>query len=521
MSVTVSGANYELINACEAFGDWTELVPEDVTDFFKQGTQCIGFELWSSGDNDTYITGTWDLDGVKHLRFWMMTTVLKELNTDALGGVQVYVSDGANTGYYYISGSTTYPGGWFNPVIDLLRDVDSGTKPDMTAITTIGLRFNLTASAKKTQSCWIDHLSICDGLTVYGDDAGGYFDFEDIYVGDNATTLGIGIVRKIGGQYFSTGSIQFNDDSLTAGCKFQAKSQVLIFEDRKVNADLYSFDVTDNGTGTTEFILGDKVGTAGIQGCLIRVEDESQLAKFDIDGFTDTNVDNFKLYGSTFFGADAITFAAAAATVEVLGTAFEACGQVDPKSANTDDCFFINTASLSGAIIWNESINIAGCSFIGNVTGAAIEMPSDVGTPYAYNTLLFSGNTYDVFNSSGNAITVNLNDSDATSYSPSGSLVTFVNTKSFKFTLNPSITGYEWRVYEITALGSLVGAVEKDGEESAAADNQTYSYSYTGDQPIAIQIIGHANDYEESITYYTLGNANQDITINLTRDDNN
>ena len=85
--------------------------------------------------------------------------------------------------------------------------------------------------------------------------------------------------------------------------------------------------------------------------------------------------------------------------------------------------------------------------------------------------------------------------------------------------MSPSITGYEWRIYDVTATGSLAGAVELDGEENAIADNQSYSYSYTADDAIAVQIIDEGN-YVESITYYTLKNADQDVLITLTPETN-
>lgn len=434
MAIVVQGKNYTLINTCESLTGWSGLVDGLVTDFFKEGSNCIGIELWGSGTNDHTLTGSWDLSGTKHLRLWWMTTVLNELDTDANGGFQIGVSDGVNTGFYKVSGSTTYPGGWYNPVIDLSRAVDSGTKPTMTAVTSIILRWILTSNAKKVQSCWIDHLSICDGLIAYGDDAGGYFDFDNIFTADNATTLGIGIIRKIGGQYFLTGSIEPGDASGTASCKFKSKSQIAIFENRKVNSSLYGINVVDNGTGTTEFILGTKVGTAGIQGSVIRTETEAQSAKFYVDGFTDTDVDNFKLYGSIFFDGGAITFGKAAATTEVLGCSFESCDQVILKDAVTKDCFFINTSDVDAAILWNENVNIVDCSFIGNTTGAGIEHPSAIGTPYSYNGLVFSGNTYDVLNSSGSAITVNkTNGANPSTYE--GSSVTFVGSVSVTVTV--------------------------------------------------------------------------------------
>lgn len=144
MAVTVSAKNYTLIDACESLTPWAGLSDALVTDFFKEGSNCIGMELWSAGTNDHTLTGSFNLSGTRHLRLWWMTSVLKELDTDANGGFQIGVSDGINTGYYKVSGSTTYLGGWYNPVIDLSRAVDSGTKPDMSAVTSIILRWILT-----------------------------------------------------------------------------------------------------------------------------------------------------------------------------------------------------------------------------------------------------------------------------------------------------------------------------------------------------------------------------------------
>jgi len=432
VAVIISGKNYVQISGCESISDggtWTTLDAQDSVNF-KEGLYSLCGTMKANGINTASFTPTSsvDMSGTKHLRMWFLDSAAGLLDNIANGGIQLGITDGANTGYWNLGGKDTYEGGWLNLVIDVSKAVDVGTKPtNMNAITVIYLRITQTAAGKNFDNVWGDNLCLCDGLIAYGDDGGGYLDFEDIYSGDNDPTLGIGIVRKIGGQYFGVGSIEIGDGSGTAGCKFQAKSQVFIFEDRFVNSNLYGFNIVDNGTGVTEFILGNKVGTAGIQGCVIRTASEAQSAKFYIDGFTDTDVDNFKLYGSTFFDAGIITFAKASATTEILGCSFESCLQVVPKDANTDDCFFINTSDVDAAILWNETIDLVGCSFIGNTTGAGIEMPSDVGTPYSYDGLLFSGNTYDVLNSSGSAITINKsNDSDPSTYE--GSAVTFVGS---------------------------------------------------------------------------------------------
>jgi len=441
LAVTVTGKNYTQISGCESISDggaWTGVDTQDNTNN-KEGTYSLTGTLKATGDNDAVFTPTTavDMSGVKHLRCWYICTSGGLLNTLAGGGIQIGISDGVNECFWYLAGRDTYPGGWINLCVDVSSTQDSGTKPaTMSAITTITIRNN-QASGKNVDNVWIDNLCLCDGLIAYGDDGGGYFDFDNIFLGDDATALGIGILRKIGGQYFSTGSIEIGDSAGTNGCKFQSKSQVFVFEDRPVNAALYGFNIVDNGTGVTEFILGAKVGTAGIQGCVIRTESETQTPKFYIDGFTDTDVDNFKLYGSSFFDAGIITFAKASANTEILNCNFESCLQVVPKDAEVLGCFFINTSDVDAAVLWNETIDITDCSFIGNTAGAGIEMPSDAGTPYAYDGLLFSGNTYDVLNSSGSAISVNLsNGSNPTNYE--GTTVTFV--ASYTLTVTGLIT---------------------------------------------------------------------------------
>lgn len=425
MAVTVSCKNYSLIDDCSDYTTWNGETPANVTDFYKEGSSCVGFTVRGDGANDIYLdTGSWNLSG-KHLHFWMMTTALKELLSEASNGIQVVLGDGTNTAYYTVGGGDTYPGGWWNVVLDCDRSPTSGSQPTLTAITYIGIRFNHTGSAKNNQNTWIDHVYTGDGLIAYGDDGGGYFDFDDILAVDQDTTYGWGVITKFGGVYFTIGSITIGDASGSSATKFNPKSSILIFENRPVDAALYSVEVVDNGTGTTEFILGDKSGTKGIQGCIFRVQTPSQSAKFSLDAKTDSDVDYFKLYASVFYGGSTFGFPSGGVNVEVIGCSFESCGQVDPSSCDLRDCLFINTSDADAALLWNESIDINTCYFIANTVGAAIEHPSAAGSPYAYNALKFSGNTYDVLNSSGSAISINKNNgSDPTSYE--GSLVTFL-----------------------------------------------------------------------------------------------
>lgn len=517
MAVVVSGKNYTLINDCESLTGWSGLVDALVTDFFKEGSNCIGMELWQSGNNDHTLTGSWDLSGTKHLRLWWMTTVLNELNTDANGGFQIGVSDGTNTGFYLVSGSTTYPGGWYNPVIDLSRAVDSGIKPTMTAITSIILRWNLTANAKKVQSCWIDHLYIGDGLIAYGTLTSS-FDFDDILAKDEAVANGWGIIRKVGGVYYLVGSLEFGDSAGTGELDFKDISQVVVFEDRKVNASLYNFTVVANATGATQkFQLGDVSGGRGISGCVIRSEG---TPKYDIV-CTDTDVDDFKLYGCTFYDADDTQLPANSASREVIDCTFEKCGQVVPDTCKVQYCNFISSdATVDAAILINDDPHyVTDCSFINCPDGVEMDTLGDGN--YDFDDLVFTGCTYDVNNTCGSPLTVTkVGTSNPSTYT--GSTVTFAGSVTLTVTVvdkdNNPIENVQTAIYKSSDDSQLMN---EDTNASGVATE-----SYTGSTPADVYVrvrkssVGATKYIPASTTGTIVAQTGYSVKITLQEDPN-
>lgn len=262
--------------------------------------------------------------------------------------------------------------------------------------------------------------------------ARGFFDLSDIYAVDDATTMGIGILRRIGGQYFAAGSFEVGAAAGTSETKFQAKSSVLVFEDRKVNAALYAFNVVDNGTGTTMFMFGSKSGSSGIEGCMVRTQSASQAAKFAVDAATDADVNNFKLYGTTFYDAGTISLPPSGADVEVLNCNFEACGSVVASTAKVQYCNFVSSDAAAVKIA-STSFQVTDCNFVSCSRGVEITAYYAV---YTFNALKFSGCTYDVLNSSGTALEVGKsNGSNPTTYDPGGSAVTFTGSVQLTMTV--------------------------------------------------------------------------------------
>ena len=516
MAVAVTGKNFVQISTCDsstAGGTWLILTTVD-PDSKKEGTNSLCGIVKTAGNNTVTFTPTAavDLSGTKHVRFWILLTHGGLLNTYALDGLNFWASDGTNTGYWKILGRDTYPGGWMNCVIDVSKACDSGTKPtNMNAITSMGYRINLTLVGKNAVNTWTDNLCICDGLVAYGDDAGGYFDLDDIFAADDATTLGIGILRKIGGQYFAVGSIEIGQASGTASAKFQAKSQVLVFENRRVNDALYALNVVDNGTGTTEFILGSKSGTSGIEGCMIRTQDTAQTCKFKIDGSTDTDVDNFKLYGTTFYDAGVISFPPTGANVEGLNCNFEAGSNVVPNTAKVQNCNFV--ASDAAAVkISSTSHQVTDCSFVGCSRGVLIDTYA---ASYGFNNLKFSGCTYDVHNTSGQTIEVSKsNGSNPTTYDPAGNTVTFVG--SVQLTMTVKTEGGS------VIVGALAYIDDNDLtpfilNTTTGADGKA-SVGYTGNPVTGARWRVRKYGYKPFKLIYDIGSSNIDLPVTLVVD---
>ncbi len=137
-------------------------------------------------------------------------------------------------------------------------------------------------------------------------------------------------------------------------------------------------------------------------------------------------------------------------------------------------------------------------------------MPSAAGTPYTFTSLYFSGNTYDVLNSSGTEIDVNKGGgSDPSSYE--GTLVNFLNTVSLTITAAVSLIGAEIRIYDLdnTPTGSL--GTELAGVESHTSDD--YIFSDSGGNEIWIQIM--LDGYTEFGQAYTMPSSDGNFTALL------
>jgi hypothetical protein len=527
MTVTLAPLNQTVLDACESITDNNMDGIDGAT--WKEGTYSVFATKRSAGNNDctfTKATGTWDLSGVKHVRFWLLCTSGGLIT--ATSGIQLGLTDGTNTGYWYLGGSDTYSGGWQNFVVDVSAAVDAGTKPtSMNAITVVTVRINLSALGKNVDNIWIDNLHVCDGIYAYGDAATGTpFDMGDIQaIEDTPSTGGYGIVKQIGGVSFLTGAIYIGDDTTSANdAYFESTNEVIIVEDRPIAAGICEFKpvgYVDTGQ-VVEFAMGIKSGTAGISGSFMGTEDSTQTAKWVMDA-TNAYIDEFFLFASTFSdGTVTLPNNSTIAEAEVLDCAFIQCGTTDVNICNIKNCKFISADDV-GALIQSTSHNLSYCDFIDCDHG--IEF--DTANTYSLVECYFTNSTgqYDIEFSdptTASDLVINATKGDPSTYeiTGNGDSVTINNTVVLTIAAvdvdQDPIAGA--RVY-LTTDDTAATEIFNDLTDTAGEVTDT-GYNYSGEEAVVgwIRKASSAPYYETAPIQGTITADGLDLVIQLTLD---
>lgn len=124
----------------------------------------------------------------------------------------------------------------------------------------------------------------------------------------------------------------------------------------------------------------------------------------------------------------------------------------------------------------------------------------------------------------GVTLTINNNTGDIIFVQNEGTGTVSIVTgqRTITFNISPTPTAYEYRIYTVTGLGSLAGAVEVQGAESTSGGSQAYTYSYAVGVFIAFQVFDKdvPKVYKESVSYFELADANTTQNINLEVDIN-
>ena len=452
--------------------------------------------------------------------------------TKATGGLQISLGDGTNNSYWNVAGSDTYSGGFKKWAINTSIAADeqstasggaSTTDAVLGDITEIGFVTDVGGTTTRFDNFVVDASEVGDGLTIQGTTVSDALFAESVTQDE---TTAIGVISIVEGIIFSQGSLEFSGTSQTS------KGETLVFTDTLGGAYTYNLDVT----GTVVF-TNSSVSSAGVVDYNF---DSSGATAFTMNGGGLRNFLTFvtgsgqTISGSVFSDGGTSSIANTLAndtfnqcsTVTVTG-AVNSCtfNEATAGAVSTDDtskvssCSFTKGSGVFNAVILTGAANTY--SWTSTLSGYTVGTASGEGVNVAITGGSITGNEAIHITASTGIFRISVTVGHTPSVSSAGATVYVIaGEKTFTQTISPIPTpDYEYRLYTVTAEGSLDGAVEitAEGEENATSGSHTYTHTETN-QPIAVQII--SNDYIEKINYYTLTASDLAVTINLDIDNN-
>lgn len=465
----------------------------------------------------------------QYVYIWMHCPTIGLSDTLANGGVSIRFGSSTTDFRTWVvagsNGSNGWDGAWKCFVIDPTSAgsiADGGTYDD-TAVQYFGIRGATTATAKG-DNFFISQIAVGSGLRITGTSTTAWKEVVD-YCTD-LPNRAWGMMQEREGIYYQYGKIIIGDDATpqAAAVSFEDSGRIIqaglsevwsgtgtVF-DPSAPTDYIGLVIEDDAAvtnGVTTFTDGVIVGTDNGRSGSSFIGNANHDYSMDLYGGSNVNsVTSF--YGTKFQSLTGLLNSGNDANHSFLGCSFVACAQFDPVGAPViRNCTFAETADLDSALLWNENIDIQDCNFIANTVGAGIEHPSSAGTPYEHDNLVMNGNTNDVLNSSGSAITVNLVNG-ANASTSEGSAVTFASSVAVSVTVvDESQTPIEGAtVYLKTTTG---GVVVLNGETNASG---VVSGTFSGTTPVAIDSTVSGVKHGSSpipYRYFTLGGS---ITTN-------
>jgi len=478
--------------------------PAVVTDIYREATGSIGVELRSAGVQYlkfTRTSGTWDLSNT-HIYIWFQNLFFNALETKTNGGIRILVGDGTNVGYWYVGGKDTYSGGWVCLVVDTSKTLDSGSCT-LTAVTEVGIGVNYASAVRNVESTYMDIARYGDGITVTSD---ATCTLQDIYDYSSADTDGRahGIVRKEGGVFYVQGKIRFGDAS-SGSITFEDTSQIVIFEDKDVNANLYEILIQGNATGSTSVKFGTKSGNKGISGFVFKAVG---TPKFDFTA-TDADIDTLGLYGCTFIDADTISLPAYNTNKEVLSCNLEASNEI-----LADNCIMEYVAIISpddrGIRLNDVDPNVKFKN--SNIINAPDGIHINVAGTYTLDNVKFSGCTKDIENSTAGTVVIkNTNGSNASTSEETGGGSTSIETTVYLKVYVKDEDGNNIQNAQVAIFkqNDMTQLMNEDTDANGYAE-ETFNYGGGPDVDIYLRIRKSTTGTTRYVPISTLGKITSD-----------
>jgi len=541
-------------------GDWKELGGGSYSlspDASKYGVASIGSK-YASKSGYTYIDGITPLDfsggGTEEgqmIYIWVMMLSPTPLDTMANTPYNICMGDGTGSFNEYTVASKADSNGWdgrwkvfcIDPTIT--PTIDGGA--DISAIDTIGVWMD-TDTSVRAESFYISQIMCARGLKVEGTSSTMYDDI--VAWSEDYINRAAGMFQSRGQTYYSLGSLTIHSDNGSSNVSADG-SNVEYEKSEFYNGSAWVTSYSTSGnvvtasdtSGNTVDFEEANIGVAGNDQNRISFDNSGALVYVKNGGYIKYMDTMASAIGHQYNGVVFSKY-----TARTLGEeSYNNCtfdGSALITVGPTSD--FASANIINGDVIISvhadDLAHVASNTFNGTGTnyGVALEsIATDTAMTWSsYSTGFAAGVTGTDVATTGNnnetiwcsvadtkVLTINVAGGFGT---PSvanlglGSVNVVAGLVNFTFTVNPSITSYEYRLYSVTTAGSLAGSVELQGIESATQDSYTYSYSYTSDTVIALQVISQPDhDYEEYIEWYVLGSTDQSVSVNLDEDNNN
>jgi len=418
----------------------------------------------------------------RHVWMWLRLITWPSADTKANGGLGISMSSDVtptltgtspsngptNSKTWYLGGSDTdTTTGWVCYCVDPngTPDLTLGT-PVMSSIDRVGARCKVTGTvSNKTLNLHHDVVRYGTGLTIKDGTSGSPVAMTDVAAADALNANAWGVVTQQSGIYFVNGKLYIGTTGQTAVTYFKDSDKVFVYPNFPVANTFYEFKLAGASSFTTTFELGTLSGGLTSGGCTIR---GAGNAVWTLTVDAANTVAHF--YGCTF---SQMRRGFLRSNSEMINCTILGSGEIDAGGATITGCVFqdVKTASpVSGtwALIVDsptEMAAITDCSFIN--CNKAIKITA-AGT-YTFDGLQFTGNTFDVENSSSGLVTINVvGGGNTPTVTDTGGGSHAVNS-NVAVTVTPLAAGSEVRAYRVS------DGVELDGTETSTGSSHTLS----------------------------------------------
>jgi hypothetical protein len=525
-------------------GDWGEngggsiSLTNDVRLF---GTSCIagaysnksGEQYFDIGAGNELNFNAGGNEYGQHLFMWIHCPTIGLLQNKANKGLAIRLGTGLASNYrdYVIAGSDDsngWNGEWKCFVIDPTKTgtgADNGTY-NPASIRYIGVWID-AAGLAKGDNIFIDQMAVGFGLRITGTSTQGWKDAVDYCTA--YANRAWGMLQQKEGIYYAYGRMKIGYTGQGAATDFADQGRILKF-------------------GTCQFWNGSSwVSTIAAAASGIVMEDAASYATAFTDG-VQAGSDNGRA-GSTFLGnADLNVYldlyggANAGSLTRLFGTKISDFkgtlswgndpdhlfyGGVITKSSQFDpvgapvirNCIFSETLSANAALLWNSNANIRNCQFIANTAGAGIQHAA--AGDFNYYSMVFSGCTYDILNSSAGTVNIlcDENSSPSTHTETGGGTTNISSPTILTITIVDADGAAITDPCEVTIVRNS-DAVVLWHEESVIDGDSVYNYSSGGGTVVYINVHNVTGYQSKTINNYTLpsGGSDNELTVQLDDD---